>query len=469
MNHSEKKDIVEYFSKSIKCKSASFFIGSGLSIGAGYPTWADILNDCASEINLDAKKEKKDLINLAQYYFNDKKRTKINEIIKDSFSNKKANITETHKLIAALPLDDIWTTNYDTLLERSFEHYGTENTVITDDSSYRDIDRYAKVKIFKMHGTVEKASECIITRDDYENYPKHHDIVLAQLKSELCFKSFLFLGYSFSDTDIRFVFEQIRKCYDEDNPQRHYCIMKSLDKKDYLNRDADYLYDNNKVRHFINDMKRYGVNILLIDNFSEIDDLLIDIRNKVYESNVLITGAYSEGNKEAESIKSIAEKISFELINHNFVVYSGYGKNLGSDIVNGVFDACTKIDGKKFEDVVKLTPFPYKQRNTEYRKKLYSQIRKKMISKTRVNVIISGENDGVSTNGTIEEYKLAYEQNNLIIPIKCTGGAAEDIWNELSTDDFYKNNDSFIALKEAASPESIANIVIKMIEDWKAE
>ena len=54
------------FSDQIINNEASLFIGAGVSRNSGYPGWADLLSECAEELNVDLNKI--DLYSLAQYY-----------------------------------------------------------------------------------------------------------------------------------------------------------------------------------------------------------------------------------------------------------------------------------------------------------------------------------------------------------------------------------------------------------------
>ena len=222
-----KETLIKEYSNSLKNGNASLFIGSGISRKANYVGWKDILRDCAKDIGLDVEKEK-DLITLAQYYIRDNQKTKITETIKDFFADRNGNVQDIHRIIASFPLHNIWTTNYDTLIERAFEKARISTTVITDDESYKDIDREAKVKIHKIHGSIKNVSKCIIARQDYDLFPQTHDIVLSELKGEMCSNSFLFLGYSFSDTDIQHILTRIRLAYENAHPQRHFCLMERI-------------------------------------------------------------------------------------------------------------------------------------------------------------------------------------------------------------------------------------------------
>jgi len=219
-----KEEFLRDFTREILKSSAALFIGSGLSRDAGYAGWKDILKEAAEDIGLDVEKEN-DLISLAEYYLNNKKgRGKIDTTISEYFS-KDYNPTENHSLLASLPIKSFWTTNYDRLLEKSFDQKNLKHSVLTDDTSFKKfIDRNGIV-LHKLHGDVETPHEAVITKRDYEEFACKHEILLAKLKGEMCSKSFLFLGYSLSDTDINHILAQIRLFYGGNPPKKHYCVI----------------------------------------------------------------------------------------------------------------------------------------------------------------------------------------------------------------------------------------------------
>ena len=67
------KSFVTKYVKSLKEGNAAIFAGAGLSVGAGYVNWKNLLKDLAEEIELDIDKEEHDLVGVAQYYCNEKK------------------------------------------------------------------------------------------------------------------------------------------------------------------------------------------------------------------------------------------------------------------------------------------------------------------------------------------------------------------------------------------------------------
>lgn len=465
-----KNQFIKEYSKSLQEGKASLFIGSGISRKSGYARWKDILKECAEEIELNVEKESQDLITLAQFYVNDKNRTKINQTISDYFKDSNGDITEVHKKLCSFPVKSIWTTNYDTLIERSLASLDINYSVLTDDKSYTSILRNAKILVHKIHGDVKIPSECIITRSDYESYEKKHDIVLSELKGEMCANSFLFLGYSFSDTDIQHILSKIRLIYQENNPQRHYCIMEKVKQCDCDDQD-DYKYKKKRETHYVKDMNSYGIEVVLIDSYDEIDEILAKIAFRVNIKNVFISGAYEDkSNNVKNRISPVAKLLAENLIRKGYKIYTGYGKNLGADIVAGAFTGCASA-GKKvknFNENVFLFPFPYILPNDVNRATLYTNLRKNVISRASISIFICGEKDSngniVKSPGCIEEYEISKEQGNLLIPLSTTGGASLAIWDKEEKRGFI--DDELKKLKTEVNPERIVEIVINIIEKY---
>lgn len=460
------KNFIKEYSESVTRGKASLFIGSGFSRPAGYMGWKDILRDCADEIGLCVDKER-DLIALAQFYVTqNKQRTKITNTVKSFFTDKNGEPTINHFLLADLPITSIWTTNYDRLIERTYDHRNISYSVLTDDKSYRNFDDCAKITIHKIHGDVLLADDVIITRDDYESFTSNHDIVLAELKGEMCSRSFLFLGYSFSDTDIQHILTQIRLIHDKNHPQRHFYIYEKVKKIDN-DTDADFEYKCKKQEHLIADFMTYGINPVIVDDYSEITDILKNINQRVLLKNVLITGAYENQYTYANRSADAAQKIASELVQLGFKIITGYGMNLGSEIVAGAFNGCekAKVDIQDFNETVYLFPFPYKELDTDKRNEYYTNLRKNFVSRTQITIVIAGNNkrDG-NAKGTLEEIDLSITHGNLIIPIATTGSVALYIWDKINeSGSTYSKTSAFQALAKATNADDIWNAVNSII------
>lgn len=467
-----KEAFIKEFTEKLKFERASLFIGSGLSRQAGYATWKDTLRSCAEEMGLDVDKEE-DLITLAEFYLNSNQRTKINQLITSYFKDKYAPVS-IHRILSTLPVRSIWTTNYDTLIERYLGASDISYSVVTNDRSYTALDPTAKVKVHKIHGDVNDPEHCVIARRDYEQIEKTHEIVLSELKGEMCTNSFLFLGYSFSDVDIQHILSRIRLIYDHNNPQRHFCIMKGISREDCVS-DDDYNYKLKKQGHYINDMQSYGLHVLLIDSFDEIEKILEEVSIRVHIKDVLINGAYEESNPIAKiRISPVAQKLAQKLIESDYRIVTGYGKNLGADIVTGAFRGCDSMQRqpKHFNEYVTLFPFAHKDVDGIQQEKIYTAIRENMVSKARISIFICGQKVGangrlVNSAGVVKEYELARAAGHLIIPISSTGGSAMQIWEmENQSNSFSSKYDEFKCLNNESNPDKIVGLVMSMITKY---
>src|SRR5262245_46669731 len=114
--------------------AAAFFIGAGISRESGFVDWKGFLKECADEIGLDLTIER-DLVAVAQYYLNSLsgERWRLNQLLRDEF-DKSHSFNRNHKLIAQLPVSTIWTTNFDSLIERSLVAAGRTVDVKTRDN-----------------------------------------------------------------------------------------------------------------------------------------------------------------------------------------------------------------------------------------------------------------------------------------------------------------------------------------------
>ena len=177
----DKKKFIEKYVKALESNTAAIFAGAGLSCGAGYVNWKTLLNEAAEELELNIDKEEHDLVGLAQYYINKKRsRGNLNTVIMEQFS-KRAELTENHRLLAKLPIDTYWTTNYDRMIEKALDSEGRIVDVKRDQNQLTVSVADKDATVYKMHGDIENIDKIILTRDDYEKYnlthPKFREIL----------------------------------------------------------------------------------------------------------------------------------------------------------------------------------------------------------------------------------------------------------------------------------------------------
>lgn len=169
-----KEKLIQQYGKALNNNTAAVFAGAGLSSGAGFVNWKELLKDVAQELDLEIDKEAHDLIGLAQYYLNKQRsRSSLNEIIMDQFS-RRASLTNNHQLLAKLPISTYWTTNYDCLIEKALDNVGKIPDIKVREGQIKTSVANSDVLVYKMHGDISDVENTVLTRDDYEKYNKTH-------------------------------------------------------------------------------------------------------------------------------------------------------------------------------------------------------------------------------------------------------------------------------------------------------
>lgn len=473
----EISSFIDRYVKEIKNNSAAMFIGAGFSKSAGYVDWKNLLRNIAEDLGLDIDKEY-DLVSLAQYCYNKNgNRSIIDDTIFEEFS-KDAEVDENHKIIAQLPIFTFWTTNYDSLIEDALREARRIVDVKSNNQQLSLTKPHRDAIVYKMHGDKQNPAEAILIKDDYEQYYQKHAQFITALSGDLISKTFLFLGFSFSDPNIDYILSRVRIDYGNQNNRQHYAIMRKIKEEDYDNP-ADYEYERRKHELFIEDLNRYNIRALLIDDYSEITEILNEIKIKLIQENVFISGSANEyGDYNEKEALEFIQKLSSELIAREYKIISGFGLGVGSAVIIGALEEIYMHKKDLNEDQLLLRPFPQGIENETTRQALWAKYREDMISRAGVSIFVFGNklSNGkiVIANGVKSEYEIAHKNHNLIVPVGCTGYAAYEIWKEINDNmsDFYTNVDealknAFDKLNKKSLNSELINNIISFIELFK--
>ena len=280
----EIKIFIERYVKEIKENNAAMFLGAGFSKSSGFVDWKGLLKDVALELELNIDKES-DLVSLAQYHCNrNRNRSVINDIIFEEFSQNKG-ISENHRILARLPIFTYWTTNYDSLIEDALKDI-QKVVDIKYTNKHLSITKLCRDAIvYKMHGDKSSPDDTIIVKDDYEQYYRKHAPFITALNGDLISKTFLFIGFSFVDPNIDYILSRMRIEYGEGCMRQHYALMRKIKESDYKSNE-DFEYANTKFSLFLEDLKRYNIKVLLLDDYSDITAILREIERKINYYNI---------------------------------------------------------------------------------------------------------------------------------------------------------------------------------------
>jgi NAD-dependent SIR2 family protein deacetylase len=163
---------------------ASLMVGAGFSMNAkkgdanakSFPLWSD-LGDIFFQKLYNKTPEPKDkcyldILKLANEVEATFGRPTLNKILRDEIPNVEYQPSELHIKLLQLPWTDIFTTNYDTLLERTAEKVLEQRyeTVVNKE----DLIWSTKPRIIKLHGSFPSERPFIITEEDYRKYSEEY-------------------------------------------------------------------------------------------------------------------------------------------------------------------------------------------------------------------------------------------------------------------------------------------------------
>ena len=462
------------FSKEIEDNNAAIFAGAGLSVSSGFVNWKELLKSIAEELGLDVDKEE-NLVSLAQYHCNEQSgnRSRLNQILINEFSQgHKTNIN--HEVLARLPIGTYWTTNYDRLIEKALE-----NADKVVDTKYT-VPQLAITKpkrdaiVYKMHGDIEHSDSAILTKDDYESYHIKYAPFVTALSGDLVSKTFLFIGFSFTDPNLDYILSRIRTTYTS-NQRPHYCIMKEVDKKDG-DAEGTLAYRKLKQSYFIKDLKRFNINTVLIKEYKEITEILQKLEARSRQKTVFVSGSAHEYGVwgEKKSLDFI-QLLSKSLINSDLSIVSGFGLGVGSAVITGCMQEIYMGKRRTKKDQLSLRPFPQPSGSAPDMAALWDVYRRDMISYCGLGIFLFGNKikDGVvvPADGIEKEFHISIELGLKLIPVGATGYMAKQLWDKVKADlkTFYpsKNADFEkwfeIIGDPSKEPQEIADGVLKIV------
>lgn len=186
---------------------ASVMVGAGFSRNADVPThikvkqWNDVGVDIYCRLQTVDKAEPKELVfktpmRLASEFAAVNGRNELDNLIRDAIPDDKMNPGTLHCQLLELPWRDVFTTNYDTLLERARGGLQRHYSVVTS----KEMLLYKKSpRIIKLHGSFPDQTPFLMTEEDFMNYPKEHPEFVNTVRQALVESIFCLVGFSGDD------------------------------------------------------------------------------------------------------------------------------------------------------------------------------------------------------------------------------------------------------------------------------
>lgn len=418
---------------------AAVFVGAGLSRSAGFVDWKGLLLGFAEELGLDLDIET-DLVAVAQYHLNreGRVRSRLNQRLTDAFSAE-ASPGEAHANLSLLPISTYWTSNYDTLVEESLRAVQRTPVIRQPGKSLTSTRRGAVTEVLKMHGDASDPDRIVITAEDYERYESDNPALLIRLRNDLISKSFLFLGFSFADPNLMLILGQLRQVVG-DGPKQHYAIFKKPQASEFGKR-ARFTYELNRWRLRLEDLRRFGVQPVVVNDYDEIPELLRQIRVRAQRRRVLVSGSFARSEAWPEArLVGFCHSLGQRIVAEGYDLANGFGLGVGSPVIGGAIEELYRAGASGIERRLLLRPFPQTKPRGVSREELWAKYRRDLVAPAGFAVFIAGNKydpesgELISAAGVRAEFEIAREVGAYPLPIGATGSVASELWSEVRDD-----------------------------------
>lgn len=186
---------------------ASLMVGAGMSRNAvkknrlvkSPALWSNLADNMLKELHPGAKVNKNyvDVLGIAEEYVSAFGRPAMDKFLEKQIPDTGLEPSDLHKMLMSLPWADVFTTNYDTILERA-----------ADDIIERRYERVANKeklvlshapRIVKLHGSFDALGSYVISTEDYRRYPMDQAPLVNTMQQSLIENTLCLFGFSGDD------------------------------------------------------------------------------------------------------------------------------------------------------------------------------------------------------------------------------------------------------------------------------
>jgi hypothetical protein len=420
-------DLVETYGQAILSGNAAIFVGAGLSRAAGYPDWGSLLSPMQERCDVPPLS---DLPLVAEYIALDRAnggRDALETHILTTMTSIEPEPTSSHLDLSRLDVKELWTTNYDRLLETAIPGA----VVVATEEKIHNIASQRRA-IIKMHGSIDAQDKWelppVITRSDYERYELDHPRTWTVLRSSYMSRTILFLGFSFTDPNIE-VLLRLARTLGTAASDRHIAVMKPP------NGANDTTEDLRRYKLQAADLENSGISICEISSHDEIPDLTAELVLRTRPPQLFISGSSGLRGATLEEDELILDPwcapIASTLVDEPLWSIASLGGPAGwftsRDIARtrrkeGVYDPSKLVIHFRGKDEPPVVP-PERVGTAIYSDLTREQLVGSLLNECRSLIAIKGG------SRTAEEISWAVERRVAVIPIAAAGGAAQDYWS----------------------------------------
>ncbi len=239
---------------------AAVLIGSGFSLNADdvnpiekhkMPMWYSLADSFCEKLGIEIKNPDYlktnhylDPLTLAEKVEAMYGRPFLDELLIEQMKDELHKPSELHKKLLSLPWNDVFTTNYDTLLERTLDEITNKYRVVLDQTDLMYSKSDGRSRIVKLHGSFPSTRPFIITKEDFRKYPYDHAPFVNTVQQSLLENTFCLIGFSGDDPNFLSWIGWIRDNLGNNSPKIYMVTKDPCDKiqeKMFLMRNVEHI------------------------------------------------------------------------------------------------------------------------------------------------------------------------------------------------------------------------------------
>lgn len=286
MNFNQK---IDYIKSAIEDNRLVIFVGAGISNNSDLPMWGSLIKEFARRIsfskcrectskeeceNFNCQFSSDDYVKIPQYFYNMYGEEEYLKLI-NNILGKEVKPNDLNDIILELQPKHIITTNYDKLIENTSNVNKILYKVIRKDEDLIKIQN--NNYILKMHGDIDFLKTIVLKEDDYLSYSQNHILIETFIKSLLLDHTFLFVGYSLNDYNLKLIIKWRDVIAEKYKASVEKCKSFIIDPKVYEKYEIEYHEKNGLYVIDDDDIPNDK-----IDNYTQNTRLTKEIGKKIY-------------------------------------------------------------------------------------------------------------------------------------------------------------------------------------------
>lgn len=230
----EDKPAIILLARKLRAGELVGFLGAGINFGSKHletglsaPTGRELAVELRERF-IPGQTSSEDLATVASYVVAAESRSVLEGFIRDRLTGLEP--TTVHAMISRHLWKNLFTTNYDTVLETQYSRGGKQRLKpVKNDREEIAFSYPNDLPYIKLHGCVTIAgtgpNTLIITREDWTAGSTGRQFLYDRLKALLAHSSILFIGYSLKDRDFQDMVFDLQRSLGVDSTHRAYAVV----------------------------------------------------------------------------------------------------------------------------------------------------------------------------------------------------------------------------------------------------